>query len=114
MSSTTGKVENNTGLTLTFSSGGVSHGNNPDFYQTSLAAGDTAAIFIAHSDGAGVEGTVNASGPAGSGVSFQLLYDNPVVGGNSGSVQNATSGYKGSCSVGGGDNNTNTYTLSVA
>ena len=62
MSSTTGKVENNTGLTLTFSSGGVSHGNNPDFYQTSLAAGDTAAIFIAHSDGAGVEGTVNASG----------------------------------------------------
>jgi len=113
MSSTTGKVINNTGVTLTFSDGSVSHGQNPSLLTTTLDNNNTADVFIAHSDGAGVEGTVHASHGGQPSLLFKLIYDNPVVGSNSGSV-NAPEGYQGSASVGSGDNNTITYTLSVA
>ena len=49
----------------------------------------------------------------GSGMTFTLIYDNPVVGGNSGSVT-APSGYSGNCQVGGGTNATFTYTIGPA
>ena len=49
----------------------------------------------------------------GGGKSFTLIYDNPVVGSNSGSVT-APSGYAGSCQVGGGTNATFTYTIGPA
>jgi|LakMenEpi03Aug12_release.lakeMendotaPanAssembly.Ray.scaffolds.fasta_scaffold795168_1 hypothetical protein len=114
MSSTTGVVQNNTGLALTFSNGGVSHGSNPNLLVQTLQPGASAAVFVANSDGAGVEGNVVAAGPQGSGVSFNLFYDNPVVGHNSGSVTSYNPSYTGSCGVGSGDDNTNTYTLQVA
>jgi hypothetical protein len=110
MSSTTGNVSNNTGMTLTFTAGPVEHGQDPQILMATLGNGQSGNVFIAHSDGAGVEGTVNA---AGSGGTFQLNYDNPVVGSNSGSVTPPT-GYKGSADVGSGTNNTITYTLSAA
>lgn len=114
MSSTTGVVRNNTGVALTFSNGGISHGANPNILVQTLQSGASATVFIANSDGAGVEGNVVAAGPQGSSVSFTLFYDNPVVGSNSGSVTSSNPSYTGSCAVGGGDDNTNTYTLQVA
>jgi hypothetical protein len=111
MSSTVGNVNNQTGVTLTFSVGGVSHGANPTIEAPRLDSGAQAPVFIAMSDGAGVEGNVLAAGPGGSGVSFTLFYDNPVVGSNSGSVTSDSGRYTGTCAVGSGDDNTNTYTL---
>src|SRR4051794_9639306 len=108
MTSTVGVVANKTGLPLTFSVGGVSHGDNPNIEVPSLDAGATARVFIAMSDGAGVEGNVLAAGPSGSEASFTLVYDNPVVGSNSGSVTSGGGGYTGTCNVGSGDDNTNT------
>ena len=113
MSSTVGYVVNQTGVPLTFSVGAVSHGDNPTIENSPLVSGE-ARVFIAHSNGAGVEGNVLASGPSGSGASFTLFYDNPVVGSNSGSVTSASKDYTGTCGVGSGDNNTNTYTLKPA
>ena len=114
MSSTTGNVNNQTGVPLTFAVGGVSHGADPTINIPDLAPGYSAAVFIAMSDGAGVEGNVLAAGPSGSGVSFTLFYDNPVVGSNSGSVTSGKPPYTGTCEVGSGDDNTNTYTLKAA
>jgi hypothetical protein len=111
MTSTVGVINNQTGLTLTFSVGGVSHGANPNIEMSSLPPGTNGRVFVAMSDGAGVEGNVLAAGPSGSGVSFTLFYDNPVVGSNSGNVTSGSSSYTGTCNVGSGDNNTNTYTL---
>jgi hypothetical protein len=111
MSSTTGVVQNNTGLVLSFSAGGVSHGSTPNINLKTLQPGTSGTVFIANSDGAGVEGNITAAGPQGSGVSFNLFYDNPVVGSNSGSVTSNNPKYTGSCNVGGGDDNTNTYNL---
>jgi hypothetical protein len=111
MSSTTGYVTNNTGVALTFADGSVSHGLNPTILISSLDNGASGNVFIAESDGAGVEGNVNVSG-TGNGI-FVLFYDNPVVGSNSGSVSSPI-GYEGSVSVGSGTNNTNTYILGVS
>jgi hypothetical protein len=112
MSSTTGYVDNQTGVPLTFSVGPVSHGDNPIIEISPLASGAKARIFIAHSNGAGVEGNVLAAGPSGSGAGFTLFYDNPVVGTNSGTAtSDGSSPYTGHCDVGSGDDNTNTYTL---
>src|SRR5215216_3004428 len=99
MTSTVGKVVNNTGVRLDFSVGGVSHGANPNIEVPSLDAGATARIFIAHSDGAGVEGNVLAAGP---GASFTLSYDNPVVGNNYGNATSGSPAYTGTCDVGSG------------
>ena len=114
MSSTVGVVANKTGIPLTFSVGGVSHGDNPTIENSPLAPDNTAPVFIAMSNGAGVEGNVLAAGPSGSGASFTLVYDNPVVGSNSGSVTSVSGPYKGTCDVGSGNDNTNTYTLKPA
>jgi hypothetical protein len=114
MTSTVGVVANKTGLPLTFSVGGVSHGSNPNIEVPSLDAGATARVFIAMSDGAGVEGNVVAAGPNGSKASFTLFYDNPVVGSNSGSATSGNPAYAGACDVGSGVDNTNTYTLKPA
>ena len=113
MSSTVGYVVNQTGVPLTFSVGAVSHGDNPTIENSPLVSGE-ARVFIAMSNGAGVEGNVLAAGPSGSGASFTLFYDNPVVGSNSGSATSGSSRYTGTCDVGSGDNNTNTYTLKAA
>jgi hypothetical protein len=110
MSSTVGYVVNQTGVPLTFSVGAVSHGDNPTIENSPLVSGE-ARVFVAHSNGAGVEGNVLASGPSGSGASFTLFYDNPVVGNNSGSVTNVSGPYTGICEAGGGNDNTNKYTL---
>jgi hypothetical protein len=114
MSSTTGNVHNQTGVQLSFSGGEVSHGDNPIIENSPLAPGASAKVFIAMSDGAGVEGNVLAAGPDGSGVSFTLFYDNPVVGSNSGNVTSHNRAYTGTCDVGSGNDNTNTYTLTPA
>jgi hypothetical protein len=111
MSSTTGVVQNNTGMALTFSAAGVSHGSTPNINIKTLQPGTSGTVFIANSDGAGVEGNITAAGPQGSGVSFNLFYDNPVVGSNSGSVTSDNPSYKGVCNVGSGDDNTVTYNL---
>jgi hypothetical protein len=113
MTSTTGRVDNQTGIQLSFSPGEVFHGANPTIENSPLNSGATANVFIAMSDGAGVEGNVVAAGPTGSGVSFTLGYDNPVVGSNSGSVT-SSGGYKGTVDVGSGVNNTITYILTPA
>ena len=114
MSSTTGNVNNQTGIPLTFSVGAVSHGDNPTIEVPSLESGAQATVFIAMSNGAGVEGNVVAAGPSGLGVSFTLFYDNPVVGGNSGNVPSVSGPYTGTCEVGSGNDNTNKYTLKPA
>lgn len=105
MSSTTGYVVNSTGVTLAFiAQTDPPHGDAPTILISSLNPGAQGTIFIANSDGAGVEGWVQA---VGNGNTWQLNYDNPVVGSNSGSV----SKNPGDCSVGHGVNNTNSYTL---
>jgi hypothetical protein len=114
MTSTVGSVDNQTGVPLTFSVDGVSHGANPTIEISRLDSGAKATVFIAMSDGAGVEGNVLAAGPSGSGASFTLFYDNPVVGSNSGTVKSGSRDYTGTCDVGSGDNNTNIYTLKPA
>lgn len=114
MTSTTGKVANQTGVQLSFSVGEVDHGDNPTIEHSPLASGATAEVFVAMSNGAGVEGNVLAAGPPGSGVSFTLFYDNPVVGSNSGSATSHSGSYTGTCNVGSGNDNTNTYTLKPA
>lgn len=113
MTSTVGNVNNQTGVTLTFSVGEVSHGDNPTIEASRLDSGAQARIFLAMSNGAGVEGNVLAAGPSGAGVSFTLFYDNPVVGSNSGSATSGSSRYTGTCAVGSGDDNANTYTLTT-
>lgn len=105
MSSTTGVVINSTGVTLDFvADNDPDHGEAPKILVSSLAPGGEGTVFIANSDGAGVEGWVQA---IGNGAVWQLNYDNPVIGSNSGSV----SKNPGNCDVGSGTNNTNTYTL---
>ena len=106
--STTGYVINQTDVKLTFRPGSVSHGNDPIIETQSLDPGQSATVFIAMSDGAGVEGNVMG---AGTGVTFDLYYDNPVAGPNSGNVTSDNPNYSGICDVGSGDNNTNKYTL---
>ena len=108
MTSTTGNVDNQTGVPLTFSVGGVSHGADPTIEISRLDSGAKATVFIAMSDGAGVEGNVMG---AGTGVTFDLYYDNPVVGQNSGNVTSDNPNYSGIWDVGSGDNNTIKYTL---
>jgi hypothetical protein len=114
MSSTTGIVDNQTPYPLNISVGGVSHGLNPNIEINPLPPGNRGTVFIAMSDGAGVEGNVVAAGPPESKVTFTLFYDNPVVGSNSGNVTSNNKDYTGTCGVGSGDNNTNTYTLKPA
>ena len=83
----------------------------PKILHPTIPAGSTQpSVFVANSDGAGAEGSGQ---PTGGGVSFTLVYDNPVVGSNSGSV-NAPHGYTGSCQVGSGINATFTYTIGPA
>ena len=106
--STTGYVINQTDVKLTFRPGSVSHGNDPIIETQSLDPGQSATVFIAMSDGAGVEGNVMG---AGTGVTFDLYYDNPVVGPNSANVTSDNPNYSGTYDVGSGDNNTVTYTL---
>jgi hypothetical protein len=105
-------VVNQTKTTLTFTSGSISHGNNPNIVVSTLESGHQATVFIANSDGAGVEGNVSVSGDN---IGLELYYDNPVVGSNSGDVtiNNAPRGFSKQVNVGSGDNNTITYTLSV-
>ena len=107
MSSTVGYVVNQTGVPLTFSVGAVSHGDNPTIENSPLVSGE-ARVFIAHSNGAGVEGNVMG---AAAGVTLDLYYDNPVAGPNSGNVTSDNPNYSGTCDVGSGTNNTNKYTL---
>ncbi|MGS1004004.1 hypothetical protein ACVCH0_20540 [Burkholderia glumae] len=105
MTSTKGFVVNNTGVPLTFvADNDPDHGEVPTILLNSLDPGGEGTVFIANSDGAGVEGWVQANG---NGAVWQLNYDNPVIGSNSGYV----SKNPGTCNVGGGTNNTNTYTL---
>jgi hypothetical protein len=111
MSSVTATVINNTNLTLVVTSGSASHGNTPSVLSPTLPPNSTTNnVFVAHSDGAGVEGNVNV---AGGGVSFSLNYDNPVIGSNSGSVS-AWGSYNGSCQAGGGTDATFVYTLNAS
>ena len=110
MSSVTGNVVNNTDFTVFAKPNEPSHGLPPDILVPAIPAKSTkAGVFVANSDGAGVEGSVSLTG----GVTFALIYDNPVVGSNSGSVT-APSGYTGNCQVGGGTNATFTYTIGPA
>ena len=107
MTSTTGYVTNNTGVTLSFvAQQNPAHGATPIILQNTLAPGAQGAVFIANSDGAGVEGWVQA---VGNGSIWQLNYDNPVIGSNSGSV----SKNPGTADVGSGTNNTITYILNA-
>jgi hypothetical protein len=55
MTSTTGNVDNQTGVPLTLSVGGVSHGADPTIEISRLDSGTKATVFIAMSDGAGVD-----------------------------------------------------------
>jgi hypothetical protein len=110
MTSVTANVTNNTSVSFTASANAPSHGLTPTISNSTIPAGSTVSnVFVANSDGAGVEGSVELSG---GGVTFILFYDNPVVGSNSGSV-NPPSGYGGSCAVGGGTNAVFNYTLNV-
>jgi hypothetical protein len=110
MSSVTATVINNTNLTLVVTSGSASHGNTPSVLSPTLPPNSTTNnVFVAHSDGAGVEGNVNV---AGGGVSFSLNYDNLVIGSNSGSVSSGS--YNGSCQAGGGTDATFVYTLNAS
>jgi hypothetical protein len=106
--STTGYVKNATDVRLTFRVGSVLHGQDPTIETQSLDPNTSGTVFIALSDGAGVEGNVMG---AGAGVTFDLYYDNPVVGPNSANVTSDNPNYSGTYDVGSGDNNTVTYTL---
>jgi len=111
MSSVTGSVVNNTGFAVIARANPPSHGLPPNILNPNVPTGSpTPSVFMANSDGAGVEGSVSLTG---SGMTFTLIYDNPVVGSNTGSVT-APSGYTGSCQVGGGTNATFTYTIGPA
>lgn len=111
MSSVTGNVVNNTNFDVIAKANSPSHGLTPEIVHPTVRAHSTMPnVFVANSDGAGVEGSVSLTG---SDRSFTLIYDNPVVGGNSGSVT-APSGYSGNCQVGGGTNATFTYTIAPA
>jgi hypothetical protein len=111
MSSVTANVVNNTDLTVIASANPPSHGLPPNILNPTVEHGSTKdSVFVANSDGAGVEGSVSLTG---NGVKFTLNYDNPVVGSNSGTVT-ASSGYTGSCQAGGGTNATFTYTIGPA
>lgn len=107
MSSVTGTLVNNTSLSVTITAGSASHGETPTILAATVEGGATKVIFVANSDGAGVEGTVNAKNGA---TAWTLHYDNPVVGSNSGSVDSPT-GYNGSCQAGGGTDANFTYTI---
>jgi len=107
MTSVTGSVHNKTGETLTFSVGSTDHGDSAIIEFSTLADGQTENVFMAHSSGAGVEGTVNAKTGDNK---FTLSYDNPVVGSNEGSVS-APAGYGGTVVVGHGVNPGFVYTL---
>jgi len=82
MTSTTGYVINNTGVTLDFTSDpNPDHGAVPTILKSVLKSGEQGSVFIANSDGAGVEGWVQATG---NGSIWKLYYDNPIIGSNSG------------------------------
>lgn len=106
--STTGYVTNQTDVQLTFRPGSVSHGQDPIIETHSLDPGNSAMVFLALSDGAGVEGHVMGTG---TGVTFDLYYDNPVAGPNSGNATSNNPNYSATWEIGSGTNNTNTYTL---
>lgn len=106
--STTGYVTNQTDVQLTFRPGSVSHGQDPIIEKQTLDPGNSAMVFLALSDGAGVEGNVMGTG---AGVTFDLYYDNPVVGSNSANVTSDNPHYSATWKAGSGDNNTNSYTL---
>jgi hypothetical protein len=110
MSSVTATVVNNTGFAVTaIVTESPSHGLKPNILNPTIPArGTQSSVFVANSDGAGVEGSVSLTRDGGA--PFKLIYDNPVVGDNSGSVT-APSDYKGSCQAGGGTNATFTYTI---
>jgi hypothetical protein len=110
MSSVTANVVNKTGSDVIARANSPSHGLPPDILNPTIPAGATKQVFVANSDGAGVEGSVSLTG---GGAAFTLNYDNPVVGTNSGSVQ-APSGYSGTCQAGGGTNATFTYMIEPA
>ena len=111
MSSLTANVVNKTDLTVIASANPPSHGLPPNILNPTVEHGSTKdSVFVANSDGAGVEGSVSLTG---NGVKFTLNYDNPVVGTNSGSVT-WPDGYSGSCQAGGGTNATFTYTIGPA
>jgi hypothetical protein len=111
MSSVTANVVNKTDFTVIASANPPSHGLPPDILNPTIKGGSTQdSVFVANSDGAGVEGSVSLTG---NGITFTLNYDNPVVGSNSGSV-GAPRGYTGSCQAGGGTNATFTYTIGPA
>lgn len=113
MSSVTANVVNNTDFTVIAKANPPSHGNTPTIlHQTVPAGGTQPSVFVANSDGAGVEGSVSLTRDGG-GPPFTLNYDNPVVGSNSGSVT-PPSDFKGSCQAGGGTNATFTYTIGPA
>jgi hypothetical protein len=111
MSSVTANVVNNTDFNVIAGANPPSHGQTPNILNPTVQDRSTKqSVFVANSDGAGVEGSVSLTGD---GMTFTLIYDNPVVGSNSGSVT-APSGYTGSCQVGGGTNATFTYTIGPA
>ena len=105
--STTGHLENDNNFPVVIAAGKASHGETPKILNSTVDAGSSEDIFIANSDGAGVEGYVTA---AGNGVTWTLKYDNPVVGSNSCGVTSPTN-YKGSCNEGSGTNNTDSYKI---
>jgi hypothetical protein len=109
MSSVTANVVNNTDLTVIASGNPPSHGLKPDILNPTVPAESTKeSVFVANSDGAGVEGSVSLTS---GGVTFTLIYDNPVVGSNSGSVTASSGRYSGICQAGSGTNATFTYTI---
>jgi hypothetical protein len=108
--SVTANVVNNTDLTFIASANPPSHGLTPTILNPTVKPGTTPNVFVANSDGAGVEGSVSLKG---GGVEFQLIYDNPVAGPNTGSVT-APSGYTGRWQYGSGTNATFTYTIGPA
>ena len=111
MSSVTANVVNNTDLTVIASGNPPSHGLKPDILNPTVPAESTKeSVFVANSDGAGVEGSVSLTRDGG-GPPFTLNYDNPVVGSNSGSVTASSGRYSGICQAGSGTNATLTYTI---
>ena len=107
MSDVTGTLTNGNSFAVIVKAGSVSHGDKPIILQERVAAGATVKIFVANSDGAGVEGAVDVSG---NGVEWELKYDNPVAGSNSCSVDDPK-GYTGSCDAGGGTDASFTYKI---
>jgi hypothetical protein len=111
MSSVTGILNNQTGMSLTITGQqNPPHGEPPTILASTARNGGLTDIFIANSDGAGVEGNVYATDPSNPEISFTLFYDNPVIGGNNGSVTSPP-GFSGTCDAGSGTNAIFTYTL---